>query len=167
VISLRIWLGLDEDETSPVPSPGPAQLARNARRQAFMALMTAVRAADRQGEYAQRGAVELLTSPRQSATELNHQLELPLQVLLRFHEGPARALPVDVLEYGENGRKLTVSLPPDLPVSRGQWGEIHLMDAKGYGCPLPTAHAAPQFSVVAVEPGRRVTLAVLAIEPQG
>jgi hypothetical protein len=164
---MRIWLGLDEDETRPVSSPGPAELARNARRQAFMALMTAVRAADDHDEHAQRRSVELLTQPQQPSMELTHQLELPLQVLLRFHEGPPRALPVDVLEYGENGRKLTVSLPPDLPISRGLWGEIHLMDAKSHRCPLPTAHAAPQFSVVAVEPGRRVTLAVLAIEPQG
>jgi hypothetical protein len=132
-----------------------------------MALMKAVRAADDHDEHVQRGAVELLNPPQQPSTELTHQLELPLQVLLRFHEGPARAQPVDVLEYGENGRKLTVSLPPDLPISRGLWGEIHLMDAKGHGCPLPTEQAAPQFSVVAVEPGRRVTLAVLAIEPQG
>jgi hypothetical protein len=159
---------LGEDyEISPVKSPGPAELARNARRQAFMALMTAVRAADEHYARPQRGGVELLASPKQTATELPHQLELPLQVLLRFHEGPARALPVDVLEYGENGRKLTVSLPPDLPVSRGLWGEIHLMDAEGHRCPLPAEHAAPQFSVVAVEPGRRVTLAVLSIEPRG
>jgi len=131
-----------------------------------LALIKAVRAADEHDDHAERRLGELPGGPVPSVVELHHQLERPLQVLLRFHEGPARPLPVDVLEYGENGRKLTVALPPDLPVSRGLWGEIHLMGPDGRSCPTPGQQAAPQFSVVALEPGRRVTLAVLSIEPQ-
>lgn len=129
--------------------------------------MTAVQAADEHDEQARRRWAELIAGPGYSAVELNHLLERPLQVLLRFHEGPSRPFPVDVLEYGENGRKLTVALPPDLPVLRGQWGEIHLMGLDGRSCVAPGQHAAPQFSVAALEPGKRVTLAVLSIEPQG
>jgi hypothetical protein len=146
--------------------PGLAEIARDTRKQAFLALISAVHAADEHDEPTKQRWKELMTRPGHSAVELNHQLERPLQVLLRFHEGPARPLPVDVLEYGENGRKLTVALPPDLPVSRGLWGEIHLMGPDGRSCPTPGQHAAPQFSVAALEPGKRVTLAVLSVEPQ-
>jgi len=146
--------------------PGLAEIARDARKQAFLALISAVYAADEQDEHAERRQVELVAGVGPSAVELHHQLERPLQVLLRFHEGPQRPLPVDVLEYGQNGRKLTVALPPDLPVSRGLWGEIHLLGPDGRSCPTPSQHAAPQFSVEALEPGKRVTLAVLSIAPQ-
>jgi hypothetical protein len=150
-----------------VQPPGLAEVARDARKQAFLALMTAVRAADEHEEHAERRWGERVAGPGRSAVELYHQLERPLQVMLRFHEGPGRPFPVDVLEYGENGRKLTVALPPELPVLRGQWGEIHLMGPDGRSCAAPGQHAAPQFSVAALEPGKRVTLAVLSIEPQG
>jgi hypothetical protein len=145
---------------------GLAEVARDSRKQAFLALMTAVYAADEHDDQARRRWAELIAGPGYSAVELHHLLERPLQVLLRFHEGPQRPLPVDVLEYGQNGRKLTVALPPDLPVSRGLWGEIHLLGPDGRSCPNPAQHAAPQFSVEALEPGKRVTLAVLSIAPQ-
>lgn len=147
--------------------PGLAEIARDARRHAFLALMSAVRDADEHDEQAERRHGELAGLPGAGGVELNHQLERPLQVLLRFHEGPGRPLPVDVLEYGENGRKLTVALPPDPAVSRGLWGEIHLMGSDGRSCTTPGHQAAPQFSVTALESGKRVTLAVLSIEPQG
>jgi hypothetical protein len=150
-----------------VQPSGLAEVARDARKQAFLALMSAVHAADEYDEHKERRFGELAAVPGPGSVGLEHQLERPLQVLLRFHEGPGRPLPVDVLEYGENGRKLTVALPPDLPVSLGLWGEIHLMGPAGRSSPAPAQHAAPQFSVAALEPGKRVTLAVLSIEPQG
>jgi hypothetical protein len=128
--------------------------------------MSAVHAAE-EHEEDERLLGESPGVPGFSAQDLHHLLELPLQVLLCFHGGPERPLLVDVLEYGENGRKLTVAMPPDLPVSRGLGGEIHLMGLDGHSCSVPGSQAAPQFSVAAVEPGRRVTLAVLSIEPQG
>jgi hypothetical protein len=50
-----------------VKSPGLAEVARNSRKQAFLALMTAVQAADEHDEQARRRWAELIAGPGYSA----------------------------------------------------------------------------------------------------
>jgi hypothetical protein len=138
-----------------VPAAGPTDPSREERRQAFLALMNQVHAAE---EHEQEDGGD---EGRQSDS---HALDRPLQVMLRFHGGSDGPLPVDVLEYGEEGHRLMVALPPDLPLAPGQAGEIHLMDEAGSQAAGATNPAAPLFRLLAFDAGRRLTLAMLEIE---
>jgi hypothetical protein len=87
-----------------------------------------------------------------------HLLERPMQVLLRLSatEVP-RTLVADVLDYGGNGARLSVALPPELEVVAGQRGELRLLGAdQSAGDPL-------EFTLLRLEEGSMVKLAELVI----
>ncbi len=126
--------------------------------------MNQVHAADEPDDGGESPALELVSGIDGAGYADSHALERPLQVLLRFYGGSGGPLPVDVLEYGEEGHRLMVALPPDLPLAPGQAGEIHLMDAAGSQAAGATNPAAPLFRLLAFDAGRRLTLAMLEIE---
>lgn len=140
---------------------------------ALEALRAAVRAADLHDEQAEQRREERAGAgpgPRPGAL---HQLESPLHALLCFEEGrdahgtSGRHLLVDVIGYGEAGRRLEVVLPPGTTVEAGQGGALHLHVADARVCHRPGNATALRFSVIDLERAGRMTVARLAVDPPG
>lgn len=87
-----------------------------------------------------------------------HLLERPLHMLIAFAARPQLGgLRVDMLDYGEGGRDLSLSLPPDLEVREGERGELWLIDQ-------PAAAAGPvPFVIQQLEPGSLVKVAQVVL----
>lgn len=88
-------------------------------------------------------------------------LERPLQVHLAFPEWPELgSFPVDVLDYNNSGKSVSVSLSPDLGIGEGEQGLLHLIEGSTRGI----GPATIPFLVEWLEPGTLITVAGLRFE---
>jgi hypothetical protein len=130
---------------------GPTEASGSARALALGNFVAAVQAADEEPE---RQSFEPYGDGSQ-----RHLLERPMQVQLHFYGTvEPQTLVADVLDYGENGARLSVALPPKLAVRVGERGELRLLGpGQGSDPPLP-------FTLQRLEPGSMVKLAEMVLD---